>query len=161
ELIGKAFDQDHVTVIPGGVDTARAFASLSFDHLMFTGSTGVGRMVMRAASEQLVPVTLELGGKSPTVIDRGFPLDQAMGSLMLGKLYNAGQTCVAPDYLFVHESQQDQLVDKIRAQVAQMYPRLADNGDYTSIINERHLERLRGYLDDARDKGATLLEINP
>jgi coniferyl-aldehyde dehydrogenase len=161
ELIGKTFDRDHVTVIVGGVDTARAFSSLSFDHLLFTGSTGVGRMVMRAASEHLVPVTLELGGKSPTVIDRGFPLQQAMGSLMLGKLYNAGQTCVAPDYLFVHESQQDQLIEQIRAQVAQMYPRLAENSDYTSIINERHLERLRGYLDDARDKGATLLELNP
>ncbi|HLT37525.1 MAG TPA: coniferyl aldehyde dehydrogenase [Enhygromyxa sp.] len=161
ELIGKSFDRDHVTVMVGGVDTARAFASLKFDHLLFTGSTGVGRMVMRAASEQLVPVTLELGGKSPTVIDRGFPLDQAMGSLLLGKLYNAGQTCVAPDYLFVHESQQDQLVDRIRAQVAQMYPRLAENTDYTSIINDRHLERLRRYVDDARDKGATLLEINP
>lgn len=161
ELIGKTFEADHVTVINGGVDTARAFASLPFDHLLFTGSTSVGRMVMRAASENLVPVTLELGGKSPTVIDRDFPLEQAMGSLMLGKLYNAGQTCVAPDYLFVHESQQDELVDRIRAQVAQMYPQLAENSDYTAIINERHRERLRGYLEDAREKGATLLELNP
>jgi acyl-CoA reductase-like NAD-dependent aldehyde dehydrogenase len=161
ELIGRTFDRDEVAVITGGVDTARAFASLPFDHLLFTGSTSVGRMVMRAASEHLVPVTLELGGKSPTVIDRDFPLDRAMGSLMLGKLYNAGQTCVAPDYLFVHESQQEQLLEQIRAQVAKMYPRLAANSDYTAIINERHRERLRGYLDDARDKGATLLEINP
>jgi coniferyl-aldehyde dehydrogenase len=106
-------------------------------------------------------VTLELGGKSPTVIDRDFPLDKAMGSLMLGKLYNAGQTCIAPDYLFVHESQQEQLIERIRTQVAEMYPRLAANSDYTSIINERHRERLRGYLDDAREKGATLLELNP
>jgi coniferyl-aldehyde dehydrogenase len=161
ELIGKTFDRDHVTVITGGVDTARAFASLAFDHLLFTGSTSVGRMVMRSASEQLVPVTLELGGKSPTVIDRDFPIDKAIGSLMLGKLYNAGQTCIAPDYLFVHESKQEQLIERIRAQVAEMYPRLAVNGDYTSIINERHRERLRGYLDDAREKGATLLELNP
>jgi coniferyl-aldehyde dehydrogenase len=161
ELIGKTFERDHVAVVTGGVETARAFASLAFDHLLFTGSTSVGRIVMRAASEQLMPVTLELGGKSPTVIDRDFPLDRAMGSLMLGKLYNAGQTCVAPDYLFVHESQQDQLVDQIRAQVAKMYPRLATNPDYTAIINERHRERLRGYLEDAREKGATLLELNP
>ena len=161
ELIGKTFERDHVTVVTGGVEMARAFGSLPFDHLLFTGSTSVGRMVMRAASEHLVPVTLELGGKSPTVIGRDFPLEQAMGSLLLGKLYNAGQTCVAPDYLFVHESRQDELVDRIRAQVAKMYPRLAANSDYTAIINERHRERLRSYLEDAREKGATLLELNP
>ena len=161
ELVGKTFAPDHVSVEVGGVDVARSFSSLAFDHLLFTGSTGVGRMVMRAASEHLVPVTLELGGKSPTLIDRGFPLDKAMASLVSGKLFNAGQTCVAPDYIFVHESQQDQLVDAIRAQVARSYPRLADNSDYTAIINERHVERLRGYLEDARDKGATLIELNP
>lgn len=161
ELIAETFAADHVTVINGGVEVAQAFSSLPFDHLMFTGSTGVGRMVMRAASEHLVPVTLELGGKSPALIDPEFGLEQAIASLMTGKLHNAGQTCVAPDYLFVHESQQDQLIDLIRTQVARMYPRLADNADYTAVVNERHCQRLRGYLDDAREKGATLLELNP
>jgi coniferyl-aldehyde dehydrogenase len=161
ELIGKTFAEDHVHVVLGGVEVARSFSSLAFDHLMFTGSTGVGRMVMRAASEHLVPVTLELGGKSPALIDRSFPLASGVGSLMLGKLTNAGQTCVAPDYLLVHESQQDQLVELLRTQVARMYPRLADNSDYTAIINERHYERLHNYLDDAREKGATVLELNP
>jgi len=161
ELITETFAADHVTVITGGVEVAQAFSSLAFDHLLFTGSTGVGRHVMRAASEHLVPVTLELGGKSPALIDRDFPLDQGVASLIVGKLHNAGQTCVAPDYLLVHESQQDLLVELIRAQVAQMYPRLADNADYTAIVNERHCERLRAYLEDAREKGATLLELNP
>lgn len=161
ELIAQTYAADQVTVITGGVEVAQAFSSLPFDHLLFTGSTAVGRKVMQAASEQLVPVTLELGGKSPALIDRDFPLQKGVGSLMLGKLHNAGQTCVAPDYLLVHESQQDQLVELIRAQVARMFPRLADNADYTAIVNERHCERLQAHLDDARDKGATLLEINP
>ncbi|PRQ02893.1 Coniferyl aldehyde dehydrogenase [Enhygromyxa salina] len=161
ELISKTFAADHVSVATGGVEIAQAFSSLPFDHLLFTGSTGVGRLVMRAASEHLVPVTLELGGKSPALIDRAFPFDKGVSSLMLGKLYNAGQTCIAPDYLLVHESRVDEVVERVRAEVANMYPRLADNRDYSSLINTRHRERLLGYLDDAREKGATVLEINP
>lgn len=161
ELIAKTFPEQQVRVATGGVEVAQAFSSLPFDHLLFTGSTSVGRLVMRAASEQLVPVTLELGGKSPTLIDVDAKFDKGVGSLLLGKLYNAGQTCIAPDYLFVHERRVDEVVDKIRAQVAAMYPRLATNDDYTAIINERHRQRLLAYLDDARDKGATLLEVNP
>jgi coniferyl-aldehyde dehydrogenase len=161
ELLARTFDEDRVRVATGGVEVAQAFSSLPFDHLLFTGSTSVGRLVMRAASEHLVPVTLELGGKSPTLIDVDAKFDKGVGSLLLGKLYNSGQTCIAPDYLFVHERRVDEVVDKIRAQVAAMYPRLADNDDYTAIINDRHRQRLLDYLDDARDKGATLLEINP
>ncbi|WP_244923816.1 coniferyl aldehyde dehydrogenase [Enhygromyxa salina] len=161
ELIAKSFTPEHVSVATGGVEVAQAFSSLPFDHLLFTGSTSIGRMVMRAASEHLVPVTLELGGKSPAVIDRGVNFDASVGSLLLGKLYNAGQTCIAPDYLLVHDSRVDEVVQRIRTQTASMYPRLADNPEYTSIINARHRERLLGYLEDARDKGATVLEINP
>jgi coniferyl-aldehyde dehydrogenase len=161
ELIAKTFTPEHVTVATGGVEVAQAFSSLPFDHLLFTGSTGVGREVMRAASDNLVPVTLELGGKSPALIDVDFNFEAGVGSLLLGKLYNAGQTCIAPDYLLVHSSRVDDVVQRIRTQVARMYPRLADNDEYTAIINARHRERLLGYLDDARDKGATLLEINP
>lgn len=161
ELIGKTFPADEVTVVTGGPEIAQVFSGLPFDHLLFTGSTSVGRLVMRAASENLVPVTLELGGKSPTIIDREFPIGPGLGPLMLGKLFNAGQTCVAPDYLFVHESKLDPLVDQLRKLVAEMYPTLAGNSEYTSIINERHRSRLLGYLDDAKDKGATLLELNP
>jgi coniferyl-aldehyde dehydrogenase len=161
EMIGKTFADDHVTVATGGVEVAQAFALLPFDHLLFTGSTSVGRMVMRAASENLVPVTLELGGKSPVLIDRDFPLDKGAGTLLLGKLLNAGQTCIAPDYLLVHESRVESTLDTVRQFVARMYPRLADNPDYTPIINDRHRQRLLGLLDDAKQKGATAIEINP
>jgi len=137
------------------------FSSLFFDHLLFTGSTAVGRMVMRAASENLVPVTLELGGKSPTIIAKDYAIAGQLDLLVFGKLLNAGQTCVAPDYLLVHESQQDQVVAEIQRSVAKMLPKLADNRDYTAIINERHRSRLVAHLDDAKEKGATLIEVNP
>jgi coniferyl-aldehyde dehydrogenase len=161
EMVGKTFADDHVAVATGGVEVAQAFALLPFDHLLFTGSTSVGRMVMRAASENLVPVTLELGGKSPVLIDRDYSLDKGAGTLLLGKLLNAGQTCIAPDYLLVHESRVESTLDTVRQFVARMYPRLADNPDYTPIINDRHRQRLLGLLDDAKQKGATAIEINP
>ena len=161
QLIAKTFPPQLVTVATGGPEVAKAFSRLPFDHLLFTGSTSIGRLVMRAASENLVPVTLELGGKSPAFIGRDFPLDGSLDSLVYGKLLNAGQTCVAPDYLLVHESRRDELVDALRASVARLYPQLAQNPDYTAIINERHYERLRGTLSDASDKGATLIELNP
>ena len=161
ELLAKTYDESHVAVATGGVEVAQAFSSLPFDHLLFTGSTSVGRHVMRAASEHLVPVTLELGGKSPTLIDEAFDIGKEVGSLVHGKWMNAGQTCIAPDYLLVHESRVDEVVERLRLQVAKHYPSLALNDDYTAIINERHRERLLGYLEDAREKGATLLEINP
>jgi coniferyl-aldehyde dehydrogenase len=161
ELIAKTFTPEHVSVATGGVEVAQAFSSLPFDHLLFTGSTSIGRMVMRAASENLVPVTLELGGKSPALIDRDVDFEAGVTSLLLGKLYNSGQTCIAPDYLLVHSSRVDEVVERIRSQTAKMFPRLADNEDFASIINARHRERLLEYLEDARTKGATLLEINP
>jgi coniferyl-aldehyde dehydrogenase len=118
-------------------------------------------MVMRAASEHLVPVTLELGGKSPAIIADDYPIAGALDLLVFGKVVNAGQTCVAPDYLLVPEARQDEIVAELRRSVAAMLPKLADNPDFTAIINERHRARLVAHLDDAREKGATLLEINP
>jgi coniferyl-aldehyde dehydrogenase len=161
EIIGKTFTDDHVTVATGGVEVAQAFALLPFDHLLFTGSTSVGRMVMRAASENLVPVTLELGGKSPALIDRDYRLEHGANNLVFGKLLNAGQTCVAPDYLLVHESRVEATLDTLRQFTASMYPRLADNSDFAPLISERHRQRLLGHLDDAKSKGATVVEINP
>jgi coniferyl-aldehyde dehydrogenase len=161
EMIGKTFSDDHVTVTTGGVEVAQAFALLPLDHLLFTGSTSVGRLVMRAASENLVPVTLELGGKSPVLIDRDYTLEHGAGTLLLGKLLNAGQTCIAPDYLLVHESRVESTIETIRQSVARMYPRLADNTDFAPIINERHRQRLIDVLEDAKRKGATAVEINP
>lgn len=161
ELIAKTFPTDQVTVATGGPEVAQVFSSLPLDHLMFTGSTTVGRLVMRAASENLVPVTLELGGKSPAVIAPDFSVASGLQPLLTGKMFNAGQTCVAPDYLLVPEGSADAVVERIRADVAQMYPCLAGNDEFTSIINARHHERLRNVIEDAREKGATVLEINP
>ncbi|MFV8755576.1 coniferyl aldehyde dehydrogenase [Nannocystaceae bacterium ST9] len=161
ELIGKTFPADQIAVVNGGPEVAQVFSSLPFDHLLFTGSTAVGRMVMRAASENLVPVTLELGGKSPTIIANDYPIEGQLDLLVFGKLLNAGQTCVAPDYLLVPEAKQDRIVAEIRRTVAKMLPKLADNADFTAIINERHRARLLAHVDDAREKGATLIEVNP
>ncbi len=161
ELIAKTFPPEQVTVCTGGPEVAQAFSALPFDHLLFTGSTAVGRLVMRAASEHLVPVTLELGGKSPVVIAPDFPIASGLGGLLTGKIFNAGQTCVAPDYLLVPEGSVDTLVAQIRSEVAAMLPKMATNDFYTSIINQRHYDRLRSYLADAEEKGATVLEINP
>ncbi len=160
-LVAKTFEPDHVTVCTGGVDVAQAFSSLPFDHMIFTGSTNVGRHVMRAAAENLTPVTLELGGKSPTIIDRNFPVERAVDAIMVGKLLNSAQTCVAPDYIFVHESQRDALVDAIKATVTKMYPNMATNEDYSGIITDRHFQRLHDIVADARDKGGEAVEINP
>jgi coniferyl-aldehyde dehydrogenase len=135
-----------------------AFAALPFDHLFFTGSTTVGRSVMRAASEQLVPVTLELGGKSPVLVDRGQPLARVAADIAYGKLANAGQTCIAPDYVLVHEADVNRFVEAWDQAVVALYPRGPASEDYTSIVNVRHYERLRGLLADARAKGARVVE---
>jgi len=161
KLVAETFERDHVTVCPGGVDVAQAFSGLAFDHLLFTGSTSVGRHVMRAAADNLVPVTLELGGKSPTVIDRNFPVERAVDQIMVGKLLNSSQTCVAPDYVFVHSSQRDALVEAIKTAVARLYPNMATNEDYSGIATDRHFERLQDIVADAQQKGAEAIELNP
>ncbi len=161
KLVSATFNEDHVAVITGEVEVAAAFSSLPFDHLLFTGSTSVGRHVMRAASENLTPVTLELGGKSPAIISDSVPMKDAVERMSFGKMVNAGQTCVAPDYVLCPRQRVDEFVDTLRATLARMYPRLADNPDYTSIINQRQFDRLRQVMDDAREKGAELIELNP
>ncbi|TCV93415.1 coniferyl-aldehyde dehydrogenase [Luteibacter rhizovicinus] len=150
ELLAEVFPADRVAVALGGADVASAFAALPFDHLVFTGSTAVGRKVMAAAAANLTPLTLELGGKSPAVIGEDFPIAQAATRLATGKLLNAGQTCIAPDYVLVPQSRRDELVQALREEVARRYPEIDGNPDYTSIVNEAQYRRLRGYLDDAR-----------
>jgi coniferyl-aldehyde dehydrogenase len=159
--LSSAFPADLVATVIGGADIGAAFTELPFDHLVFTGSTAVGRHVMKSASRNLVPVTLELGGKSPVIVHRGADLDRAADRIAQGKLFNAGQTCVAPDYVLVHESERDPLAARIEASIARLYPTLADNPDYTSIINDRHRARLASLLEDARAKGARVVEVNP
>jgi coniferyl-aldehyde dehydrogenase len=161
EIFPSAFDELEIAVVTGGPQTGADFAGLPFDHLLFTGATSVARHVMRAASENLVPVTLELGGKSPVVVGRSADLQKTTDSIMTGKMLNAGQICLAPDYVFVPEERMDEFVSSTQRSVAKMYPTLLDNPDYTSVINQRHFERLNGYLEEARAAGARLVEVNP
>ena len=155
------FDEDEIAVILGGPDVGAAFAGLPFDHLIFTGATNVARHVMRAAAENLVPVTLELGGKSPVVIGRSAELGKTAARVMTGKTMNAGQICLAPDYVMAPKESVDGFVSEAKAAIGKMYPTIKDNGDYTSIINQRHYERIQGLISDARQKGAEIVEINP
>jgi len=148
-LVARAFGDDEVVVIRGGADVAAQFSALPFDHLLFTGSTPVGRRVMAAAAANLTPVTLELGGKSPAVVTPGYPLDHAVERILAGKLLNAGQTCIAPDYVLLPRPQVDAFVELARHHARRSYPAGLASGDYCSIINERQYERLAGYLDEA------------
>jgi coniferyl-aldehyde dehydrogenase len=161
QIVAEAFPPDQVTVVTGGPEVGEAFSKLPFDHLVFTGSTRVGKYVMRAASENLVPVTLELGGKSPAIVGPQMSPKVAAERIMTGKLFNGGQTCIAPDYALVPEGKKDAFVQACKDAVAKMYPTLAANPDYTSVINERHYTRLTGYLADAKERGATVIEVNP
>jgi coniferyl-aldehyde dehydrogenase len=162
ELFAKYYTEEEVSVVTGGPDVGAAFSKLPFDHLLFTGATSVARHVMRAAADNLVPLTLELGGKSPVVLGRSADLEKAASRIMAGKTLNAGQICLAPDYAFVPADKTGEFVGAAQGAVAKMYADgLKDNDDYTSIVNQRHFDRLNSYLDDAREKGAEVIEINP
>jgi coniferyl-aldehyde dehydrogenase len=160
-LLGEGFPEEQVAVVTGGAEVGAAFARLPFDHLFFTGSTSVGRAVMQAASEHLVPVTLELGGKSPVLIDSEYALPAAVRSIAHGKLLNAGQTCVAPDYVLLPAQRTEEFIALFTEQVGKLYPRLVDNPDYTSMVSSRHYDRMQHLVDDARTKGARVVQINP
>ncbi|HYE48658.1 MAG TPA: coniferyl aldehyde dehydrogenase [Azospirillaceae bacterium] len=160
-LLAEVFGPDEVVTVLGGPDLAQAVTRLPLDHLFFTGATSVGRQVMRAAADSLTPVTLELGGKSPAILAPDYPLAKAVASLAGGKLLNAGQTCIAPDYVLLPRGTEAAFADAFRAEVARLYPTLAGNPDYTAIVSDRHYARLTGLLDDARARGAAVLEVNP
>ncbi|MCK9535402.1 MAG: coniferyl aldehyde dehydrogenase [Pseudomonas sp.] len=160
ELLARVFAEDLVCVVQGEADLAVAFSELPFAHLLFTGSTQVGRHVMRAAAKNLTPVTLELGGKSPVIISADVPLAEAAERIAFGKTVNAGQTCVAPDYILVPEARIDAFVEAMRSSVLKFYPTLADNPDYTAIINPQHLQRLHDTVTDATRLGASAIAIH-
>jgi len=159
-LLADVFPADRVAVAIGDADIGAAFAGLPFDHLVFTGSTAVGRKVMAAAAPNLTPLTLELGGKSPAIVCPGYPLDKAAARLVTGKLFNAGQTCIAPDYVLVDAPRRDALLEALRFEVQDRY---ADAGarasDYTHIVSDAQHARLTGLLDDARARGLTVLPL--
>lgn len=160
QLINETFPQDLVCVINGDASVATEFSSTPWNHLIFTGSTAVGRHVMRAAAANLTPVTLELGGKSPTILSDDTNMDEAVQSIVFGKAFNAGQTCVAPDYILCPSNRVEHFIDRFQHYFSEMYPTLKHNGDFTSIVDNRQYARLQSYLDDAREKGATIIECN-
>tara|TARA_B100001146_G_scaffold83329_1_gene73982 strand:- start:935 stop:2341 length:1407 start_codon:yes stop_codon:yes gene_type:complete len=161
KMVSEFFDPDELAVFCGDVSVAEEFSKLPFDHLLFTGSTSVAKHVMRAAAENLVPVTLELGGKSPVIVSPSANMKLAADRIWNGKLLNSGQICLAPDYLFIHEEKVESWVQASKQSISEMFPSFFDNEDYTSIVNERHFSRLLNYLDDAKKKGARLIEFNP
>jgi coniferyl-aldehyde dehydrogenase len=159
--IAKAFAPDEVVVVTGDASVGKQFAALPFDHLVFTGSTAIGREVAQAAAKNLTPVTLELGGKSPAIIDSSCNLESVIDRIAWGKLINAGQTCIAPDYMLVPRGETDRFVQALRSSMIRMYPTFRANPDYSAIISDRHLRRLRELVEDARARGATVVEIEP
>jgi len=161
EMVGKTFDPAEIAVVTGGPEVGQAFSSLAFDHMVFTGATSVARHIMAAASKNLVPVTLELGGKSPTVISETADLREAIERIMVGKMLNAGQVCIAPDYVMLPEGKMDEAVAIAREVVAEMYPTLLANEQYTAMLNERHFQRMQKNIDDANERGAQVVAINP
>jgi coniferyl-aldehyde dehydrogenase len=160
-LLSSAFNDEEVAVVAGGPGLGAAFAALPLDHIFFTGSTDVGRAVMRAAAENLVPVTLELAGKCPVIVAPDYPIESAIQPIAWGKTVSAGQTCVAPDYALVPGGAVARFVDEMRGAFSRMFPAIASNPDYTSIINEREYARIMALLSDAAGKGATLVQTSP
>ena len=160
DLLAEVFPADRVAVATGGAEVGAAFAALPFDHLVFTGSTAVGRKVMAAAAANLTPLTLELGGKSPAIIGEDYPVDKAAARLATGKWFNCGQTCIAPDYVLVPAGKRDALVAALRAEVHARYGKdLGNRGDYTRVVNDGQYARLQGYLDDARARGVEAITL--
>ncbi len=161
EIAGAWFAADELAFVSGGAEVGKAFAALPFDHLLFTGATGIGRHILHAAADNLTPVTLELGGKSPAIIGAGADIGRASERIALGKMLNAGQICLAPDYVLVPAAQEHAVVDGLIAAATAMYPTVLANPDYTSIVSDRHHRRLTDWLDDARSKGARVETVDP
>ena len=160
-MFEEYFDEAEIAVFVGDPEVGAAFSALPFDHLLFTGGTSIAKHVMRSASENLVPLTLELGGKSPVIVGDDAEISDVAQRVMQGKTMNAGQICLAPDYALVPKDKVNDFVKESVNSVSTMYPKMKDNDDYTSIINQSHFERITSYLEDAKSKGAELVEINP
>lgn len=161
KLVPDYFDPTELAVVTGGPEVGKAFSELQFDHLIFTGATSIGRHVMQAAAKNLVPVTLELGGKSPVIVGDSADVAQAAERIVLGKMMNAGQICLAPDYLLVPGDKESELVAALKSSASALYPTLLDNDDYTSVVNDRHYDRLQAHVADARALGAEVIVVDP
>ena len=161
ELASEAFEPDEFAVFEGGIEAGRAFSELPFDHLLFTGSTRVAKEVSNSAAKNLTPLTLELGGKSPALVCPGANLKRAAERIVFGKLANAGQICIAPDYVFVERAKFHDFIELLQTFIKKAYPRLNNNPDYTSIISADHFTRLNRMIEEAREDGAEIISINP
>jgi coniferyl-aldehyde dehydrogenase len=161
ELAERYFDRSELVFFTGGPELGKAFAGLPFDHMIFTGGAGIGRHILRAAAENLVPTTLELGGKSPVIVGASADIGRMSDRVVMGKLMNAGQVCLAPDYLLVPQAKEASVVAALQAAASRMYPTQASNADYVSVLGTRQRERLQGLLDDAKARGAEVVAINP
>lgn len=159
EIIRAEFDESVLAIVTGGVDVGQAFASVPFDHLLFTGSTSIGQKVYLAAARNLTPVTLELGGKSPAIIDESADLAAAALSIAHGKSFNAGQTCVAPDYVLAPRAKLEATIEALAESMRRLYPNIDDTSDYTAIITERHFARLNVLVAEAKDAGVRVVEV--
>jgi len=161
QLFGEYFEESEVAVVTGGQEVGAAFSALPLDHLIFTGATTVGRLVMQAAAKNLVPVTLELGGKSPVVVSEKGDINRAAERIISGKSMNGGQLCVSPDYCFVPQSRLEAFIRRCREAIAEQFPTVQGNPDFVSCINERHFDRVRGYIEEARERGVRIVPLCP
>ncbi len=161
ELIAKYFDETEFVGVTGGPEVGAEFAALKLDHIIFTGGTNIGKHILQAATQNLTPCTLELGGKSPVIVSRSYDIEKAAERIMTGKALNIGQACLAPDYVFVPEEKKQAFVDKAVSFFSELFPTILNNDDYTSVVNARHHERIMSIIRDAQEKGATVQAINP
>jgi len=161
KLFSEYFDESEVAIVAGDADVGAAFASLPLDHIIFTGSTGVGKLVMQAAAKNLTPVTLELGGKSPVIVSGSADIAEVAEKIMTIKAMNAGQVCISPDYCYVPSNKVDDFVSECRKTISGQYPTIIENRDYVSMVNESNYDRVKGYIDDARAKGANIVVLSP
>lgn len=161
ELMAENFDRTEVSVVNGGAEVGKAFSALAFDHLIYTGGENVARHIMRAAADNLVPLTLELGGKSPVIVGEGANLDLAARRILFGKTFNAGQVCLAPDYVFVPEGKLDAFVNSMKQAAVESFPDGQGAIDYVSIVNKAHAGRIRNYISEADSHGAAVVELGP
>ncbi len=160
-LLAEYFEESEVAVVTGDAAVGAAFSALPLDHIIFTGATSIGKLVMKSAAENLTPVTLELGGKSPVIVSDSCDINEAAEKIITGKSMNAGQLCISPDYCFVPASRLEAFITACKQTIAAQFPTIANNPDFVSVINERHFDRIKGYIDDARDKGARVEALNP
>ena len=160
-LFAQYFEESEIAVVTGGPEVGAAFSALPLDHLIFTGATTIGRLVMKAAAENMVPVTLELGGKSPVIVSDGYDIRLAAERIITGKAMNGGQLCVSPDYCFVPQSRLEAFIHRCKEVIAQQFPTVQGNPDFVACINERHFDRVKGYIEEARERGARIIPLCP